>query len=188
MSYLLKLLYPLALIHYFVYMFLPSNIKHDIDEDVACMNKRCGRHWVLIKYLVYEKPYRNLFYYRIGSKRAFFLKLLLPLYKYFIISAKELDGGAFVLNHPYASIINARKIGKNFTICQCTTIGNKQHGRNDNIPTIGDNVMIGANVVILGKITIGNNVIVAAGSVVIHDVPDNCMIAGNPAVIKKRLA
>lgn len=41
--------------------------------------------------------------------------------------------------------------------------------------------------VILGDITIGNNVVVAAGSVVVKDVPDNCMVAGNPAVVKKRL-
>lgn len=33
---------------------------------------------------------------------------------------------------------------------------------------------------------IGNRVIVAAGSVVVHDVPDDVMVAGNPAVIKKK--
>jgi serine O-acetyltransferase len=38
----------------------------------------------------------------------------------------------------------------------------------------------------LGPVKIGNNVIIAAGSVVTHDIPDNCMVAGVPAVIKKR--
>lgn len=37
----------------------------------------------------------------------------------------------------------------------------------------------------MGNITIGDNVIVAAGSVVLDSVPDNVVIAGNPAVIKK---
>ncbi|WP_240326236.1 maltose acetyltransferase [Lactobacillus johnsonii] len=36
-------------------------------------------------------------------------------------------------------------------------------------------------------VTIGNNVVVAAGSVVIRDVPDNIMVAGNPAKVVKKL-
>lgn len=185
MRLILLLLYPLAIFHYLVYIFLPAKIKKDIGEDVAYMNQRCKKNSSLMTYLVYHKPYRNLFYHRIG-KRAFLLRFLLPEYPLFTIGVKEFAGAAFVLNHPYASILNAKKIGKHFTICQCTTVGNKIHGRNDLIPTIGDNVMLGANVCILGDITIGNNVVIAAGSVVIHDVPDNCMVAGNPAVIKKR--
>lgn len=42
---------------------------------------------------------------------------------------------------------------------------------------------LGANVTIVGKVHIGNNVIVGAGSVVVKDVPDNCIVAGNPAKI-----
>lgn len=186
MRFLLLLLYPLALFHYLVFLSLPSKIKKDINEDIVYMNQRCKKSASLMTYLIYNKPYRNLFYYRIG-KRAFLLRILLWEYSMFTIGVKDFAGGAFVLNHPYASIINAKKIGKNFTICQCTTIGNKIHGRNDLVPTIGDNVMLGANVCILGDISIGNNVVVAAGSIVIHDVPDNCMVAGNPAVIKKML-
>ena len=52
---------------------------------------------------------------------------------------------------------------------------------------VGDYSQIGANATILPKIIIGSNVIVAAGAVVTKNVPDNCMIAGVPAVIKKKL-
>ncbi|MFC2143102.1 acyltransferase [Candidatus Aenigmatarchaeota archaeon] len=48
---------------------------------------------------------------------------------------------------------------------------------------IGNNVFIGYNSIILPGVTIGNNVIVNAGSVVIKDVPDNVIVAGNPAMI-----
>lgn len=53
--------------------------------------------------------------------------------------------------------------------------------------TIGNNVWIGAGVNILPGITIGDNTTIAAGSVVTKDVPANCVVAGNPAVVKKYL-
>ena len=52
---------------------------------------------------------------------------------------------------------------------------------------IGNFVVIGTNTTILPKITIGSNVIVGAGSVVTKDVPDNSLVVGVPAVIKKVL-
>ena len=52
--------------------------------------------------------------------------------------------------------------------------------------TIGNNVWIGGSVSIIGGVTIGDNAVVAAGSVVIRDVPANTLVAGNPArVIRK---
>lgn len=47
--------------------------------------------------------------------------------------------------------------------------------------TIGDNVFIGAETVVLPGVTIGSNVIVGANSTVTHDVPDNTVVAGSPA-------
>jgi maltose O-acetyltransferase len=46
---------------------------------------------------------------------------------------------------------------------------------------IGDNVWIGGNSTILPGVTIGKNVVVAGGSVVNRDIPDNCIVAGVPA-------
>ncbi len=53
---------------------------------------------------------------------------------------------------------------------------------------IGDYTNVGTNATLLPKIKIGENVIIAAGAVVTKDVPDNCMVAGVPAIIKKELA
>ncbi len=47
--------------------------------------------------------------------------------------------------------------------------------------TIGNNVFIGMGTTILKGVTIGNNVIIGAGSLVNKDIPDNCVVAGNPA-------
>lgn len=47
--------------------------------------------------------------------------------------------------------------------------------------TIGNNVFIGVNTIIMPGITIGSNVIIGAGSVVTKDIPDNSVAVGNPA-------
>jgi len=52
---------------------------------------------------------------------------------------------------------------------------------------IGAYSMIGTNATILPNITIGSNVIVAAGAVITKDIPDNCMVAGVPAIVKKEI-
>lgn len=49
--------------------------------------------------------------------------------------------------------------------------------------TIGDNVFIGAESVVLPGVTIGSNVIVGANSTVTHDVPDGTVVAGSPAKV-----
>ena len=49
--------------------------------------------------------------------------------------------------------------------------------------TIGNNVWIGAGVQIMPGITIGNNVVIGAGSIVVKDIPDNCVAVGNPCKV-----
>ena len=50
---------------------------------------------------------------------------------------------------------------------------------------MGDNCWFGANVTVLQGVTIGSGCVIAAGSVVAHDLPDNCLAAGVPAQVKK---
>lgn len=52
---------------------------------------------------------------------------------------------------------------------------------------VGDGTWIGARAVILQGVTIGRRVVVAAGAVVNRDVPDDCLVAGNPARVVRRL-
>jgi maltose O-acetyltransferase len=76
-------------------------------------------------------------------------------------------------------------IGPNTLI---TTVGHPldRQGRRERIGlckpvTIGDDVWIGGNVTILPGVHIGSNVVIAAGAVVTHDIPDNCVAGGIPA-------
>ena len=53
---------------------------------------------------------------------------------------------------------------------------------------IGDGTWVGARAVILPGVTIGKRVVVGAGAVVSKDVPDDCVVAGNPGVVTRKLA
>lgn len=70
-------------------------------------------------------------------------------------------------------------IGRNCTVAQGVLIGQNNHG----VPKIGNQVWIGANAIVVGKITIGNNVVIAPGAYVNTDVPDNSLVIGNPCKI-----
>lgn len=88
-------------------------------------------------------------------------------------------GGGLMLLHGFSTIVAARAIGRNAIICQQVTVGYSKGAK----PLIGDNCTICCGAKVLGDISIGNNVTVAAGAVVVADVPDNAVVAGNPARI-----
>lgn len=94
-------------------------------------------------------------------------------------------GKGLVVYHGVALVINDRAIiGDRCVLRHSTTIG---VGRTDTIeftgdaPIIGNDVDIGANVVILGGVRVGDNARIGAGSVVVHDVPHGAVVVGNPA-------
>lgn len=93
-------------------------------------------------------------------------------------------GKGFYIGHFGSIIIGAGAIiGDNCNINQGVTIGIENRGERKGSPTIGDRVWIGANSVVVGKIVIGNNVLIAPLTFVNFDVPDNSIVAGNPAKI-----
>ncbi len=72
-------------------------------------------------------------------------------------------------------------IGDNCTLYQGVTLGGtgKDHGKRH--PTLGDNVLIGAGAKVLGPFRVGDNSRVAAGAVVLSEIPDNATAVGVPA-------
>lgn len=73
------------------------------------------------------------------------------------------------------------EIGDNCTIYHQVTLGGTGKGTGKRHPTIGNNVLIGAGAKILGPVYIGDNSRIAAGSVVLQNLPANCTAAGVPA-------
>ena len=72
------------------------------------------------------------------------------------------------------------KIGKNCTIFHQVTIGN-DYRKLENVPVVGDNVIIYPGAKIIGKVRIGNNCEIGANAVVVHDVADNSLIVAPAA-------
>lgn len=127
--------------------------------------------------------------------------------KYFIGNPKLVGNYSNLLMHNNSSIernsfVLAREkveIGENSGCAYGVTIltGADPHGPKNKLSRlyppliapviIGDNCWIGANSIILPGVTIGDCSVVAAGSVVTKDVPPGVLVAGNPAVVKKKL-
>ena len=94
-------------------------------------------------------------------------------------------GGGVIMPHWGRIILNAQSIGDDLYIFHNVTIGNDYaSGR----PSVGSDVFIGTGATLLGDITIGDHVIIAAGSVVVKDVPPCSLVAGNPARVAKSIA
>ena len=97
------------------------------------------------------------------------------------------------------TVIGPVTIGSHVNLAQGITVTALNHNFSDTTKrideqgvtttpvTIGDDVWIGANAVILPGVTIGTHCVVAAGAVVTKDVPDSCVVAGVPAKIIKRI-
>lgn len=81
-------------------------------------------------------------------------------------------------------IHNNTIIGDNCQVNQNVTIG--RNFGDTKVPTIGNDVYIGAGSVIFGEISIGNNVIIGSNSLINRDIPDNCTVVGNPFKIIER--
>ena len=95
-------------------------------------------------------------------------------------------GENFFIDHATGIVIGETTIiGNNVMIYQGVTLGGVSTSKGKRHPTLGNNVVIGANASVLGNITIGNNVRIGAGSVVVKDVPDDCTVVGIPGKIVK---
>ncbi len=75
-------------------------------------------------------------------------------------------------------------IGKNCTIYHQVTIGEGRGGA----PVIGDDVVLGAGSKVIGHVHIGNHVSIAAGSVIMEDVPDNYVVLPGPLNMREKHA
>ena len=90
-------------------------------------------------------------------------------------------GRDFFIDHGAGVVIGeTAEIGDCVTLYQGVTLGGTGFARGKRHPTIEDNVTIGSGAKLLGPITVGHGAKIGANSVVIHDVPSNSTVVGNP--------
>jgi serine O-acetyltransferase len=90
-------------------------------------------------------------------------------------------GLGLFIDHGVGVVIGeTAEIGENVTLYQGVTLGGTGFATGKRHPTVQDNVTIGSGAKLLGPITIGHGAKIGANSVVIHDVPANSTVVGNP--------
>src|ERR1035438_7976349 len=90
-------------------------------------------------------------------------------------------GEGFFIDHGAGVVIGeTADIGNDVTLYQGVTLGGTGFATGKRHPTVQDNVTIGSGAKLLGPITVGHGAKIGANSVVIHDVPPNSTVVGNP--------
>ena len=123
--------------------------------------------WLEKKHGLYKIPafIAKLWYRHIAFKTT----IQLPL-------GTQIGGGLRFVHFGTIIIHKASRIGTNCKIFQGVTIGKTNKG----VPTIGNNVTIFANAVVIGPVNIGDNAVIGAGAVVTKSIPANAVAVGNP--------
>jgi serine O-acetyltransferase len=135
-----------------------------------------------------------LIYYRFShwlyKHRCLFLARMVSQFARFMTGV-EIHPGATIgkglfIDHGSGVVIGETAIvGDNCTIYQNVTLGGtgKEHGKRH--PTLGNNVLVGSGAKVLGPFKVGDNSRIAAGAVVLEEVPPNATAVGVPARIVK---
>jgi serine O-acetyltransferase len=90
-------------------------------------------------------------------------------------------GRGFFVDHGMGVVVGeTAEIGDNVTLYQGVTLGGTGFATGKRHPTVQDNVTIGSGAKLLGPIVVGHGSKIGANSVVIHDVPPNATVVGNP--------
>jgi serine O-acetyltransferase len=104
------------------------------------------------------------------------------------IGSRAVIGRRLCIEHHGCIVVHGETvIGDDCVIRHGVTLGNSGESDLLGAPRLGNRVQMGAGAKIIGRITIGDNVIIGANAVVVADVPSNCVVGGVPAKIIKTL-
>ncbi len=154
------------------------------ERDPACMS--------LIQPLLYFKGYQGLQAYRVGNwlwrqdrkDLAHFFQARVSQVFGLDIHPGARIGRSIMIDHAHSIVIGETAVvGDGVSMLHAVTLGGTGKEDDDRHPKIGQGVLIGAGAKVLGNISVGECSRIAAGSVVLEDVPACKTVAGVPAKV-----
>lgn len=157
------------------------------DRDPACHR--------FLQPVLFFKGYQAIQAYRVGHwlwgrqrfDLAYFVQMRVSEVFGVDIHPAARIGQGIMIDHAHSIVIGETAVvGDNVSMLHSVTLGGTGKEDGDRHPKIGDGVLIGAGAKILGNIRVGACSRIAAGSVVLQDVPSNTTVAGVPARVVGR--
>jgi serine O-acetyltransferase len=154
------------------------------ERDPACHR--------LLQPILYFKGYQAMQAYRLGHHLwtqghrdlAYFVQMRVSEIFGVDIHPAARIGKGIMIDHAHSIVIGETAVvGDNVSMLHSVTLGGTGKEEEDRHPKIGDGVLIGAGAKVLGNIKVGKCSRIAAGSVVLEDVPECKTVAGIPARI-----
>ncbi|MDR1695283.1 MAG: serine O-acetyltransferase [Endomicrobium sp.] len=168
-----------------MFKLLREDIKNIFHEDPA------ARSWleVLFCYPGLHAVVFHRFAHKLWKLKLYFFARFLSHISRFLTGI-EIHPGAKIgrrlfIDHGMGVVIGeTAEVGDDVLIYKGVLLGGTSLEKKKRHPTVGNNVVLGSNAIVLGAITIGDNARVGAASVVTHDVPANATAVGVPARVR----
>ena len=144
-------------------------------------------------FLLYS-GFHALIYYRMahwlyGKRRFFLARWMSQLGRFFtgieIHPGAQIGRGLFIDHGMGVVIGETAVVGDHCTIYHGVTLGGTGKDTGKRHPTVGDGVLIGAGAKLLGPFRVGDHARIAAGSVVLHEVPEGATVVGVPGRVAR---
>jgi len=160
-----------------------------LKEDIQCYFERDPAARSVLEIIFCYPGFQATLFHRIAHffwrKKLFLIARMISHISRFLTGI-EIHPGAkigkrFVIDHGMGVVIGeTAEIGDDVTIYHGVTLGGTTWRKGKRHPTVKNNVVIGAGAKVLGNITIGENVRIGANSVVVKDIPPNSTVVGVP--------
>lgn len=163
-------------------MSLYSDLKSIKERDPAARN--------VLEIILLYPGFHALVFYRISHlfyrcHLKFLARLISQLGRFFTgieIHPGAAIGRGLLIDHGTGVVIGeTAEVGDFCTLYQGVTLGGTGKDKGKRHPTLGNNVLVGAGAKVLGPFKVGDNAKIAAGAVVLEEIPPDCTAVGVPA-------
>ncbi len=174
---------------------IPEKIAAEVRTDIAAVRQRDPAAKSDMEVLLLSSGVHAILAYRVAhklyvSRHYFPARLISQVAR--LLTGIEIHPGAtigkgFFIDHGMGVVIGeTAEIGDNCSIYQGVTLGGTGKDVGKRHPTLGNDVMIGAGAKVLGPFSIGDGSKIAAGAVVLKEIPENSTAVGVPARVVKQ--